>query len=110
MKPEIYEKWEQALSHLRNAEKLLEDGKVQDAAKEAYTSFMFGLRTIDALAEELKLPELSEIRKNAFYEWCERKFPEFGGKHYTPKESVEWIRKTLKKLSDELPPDTLRPL
>jgi nucleoid-associated protein YejK len=105
MKPEIYEEWEQALSHLGNAEKLYEDGKFQEAAKEANGAIISGCFAIIQLAEELKLPDLSVIQENVFYEWAERK-----RKHYTPKENIEWVRSTLKRLSDELPPDTLRPL
>ncbi len=103
MKHEIYEEWEEALSHFRNAEKLLEDEKVQEAAKEADTAIMFGLHTIAILSKELKMPDLLVIQENAFYDWCERK-----RKHYTPKENIEWVLSTLKRLSDELPPDTLR--
>ena len=105
MKPEINEEWEQALSCLEKAEKLYEVGKFQEAAREADGAITFGIHTIHALAEELKLPDLSVIQENAFYEWIERK-----EKHYTPKETVEWVRKTLKRLSDELPPDTLKTL
>ena len=105
MKPEIYEEWEQALSHLLNAEKLLEDENIQEAANEADIAIMLGLHTIPQLSQELGLPDLLVIQENSFYDWCERK-----RKHYTPKENVEWVRSTLKRLSDELPPDTLRPL
>ncbi len=109
MKPEIYEEWEKALSHLLNAEKLLEDENIQEAENEANAAIMLGLQTITILAKELEIPDLLVIFENACHDWCERT-PEFGGKHYTPKENIEWVRSTLKRLSDELPPDTLRPL
>jgi hypothetical protein len=110
MKPEICKEWEDALSHLRNAEKLKEDGKFQEAEEEANVAIVCGIHAIRPLAKELNLPSLSAIQENAFYEWQERKFPEFGAKHYTPEENVEWVGKTLRRLSGELPPDTLRPL
>jgi len=114
MKPEMcerWEEWEEALSRLRNAEELLKDEKFQEAADQANLAFGFGFRAIKTLSEVLvlEIPDLSVIADNAFSDWCERK-PEFGGKHHTPKETVEWVRKTLKRLSDELPPDTLRPV
>ena len=80
MKPEIYEEWEEALSYLRNAEKLLADEKVQEAAKEIDTATAFGLHTIAILSKELGLPDLLAIQENAFYDWCERK-PALDGKH-----------------------------
>ncbi len=109
MKPEIYEEWEQALNYLEKAEKLYEVGKFQEAAREADTAIMLGLHTIAMLAKELEIPDLLVIQGNAFHDWCERT-QKFGGKHHTPKENIEWVRSTLKRLSDELPPDTLRPL
>lgn len=112
MKPEMCERWEEwqeALSFLRNAEELLKDEKFKEAEEEAYFAFGLGFRAIKTLSEVLDIPDLSVIADNVFSDWCERK-SEFGGKHYTPKETVEWTRKTLKRLSDELPPDTLRPL
>jgi hypothetical protein len=51
------------------------------------------------------MPNLLVIKGNEYIGWLER-----GEQYYTPKETVEWTRKTLKRLSDELPPDTLRPL
>ncbi|MCP4259202.1 MAG: hypothetical protein GY774_17095 [Planctomycetes bacterium] len=108
MKPKIYEEWEQALSFSQKAEKLYEDGKFKEAAKEADSAIIFGLHTIGALAKELDINDLFVIQGNALNEWYERTSPESGGKHHTPKENVEWARKTLKRLSDELPPDTLR--
>ncbi|GAG14099.1 unnamed protein product [marine sediment metagenome] len=109
MKPKIYEEWEQVLSYLEKAEKLYEVGKIQEAENEANAAIMLGLQTIAILAKELEIPDLLVIFENACHDWCERT-PAFGGKHYTPKENIEWVRSTLKKLSDELPPDTLRPL
>ena len=53
--------------------------------------------------------DLKVIAENAFNDWLERTQPEFGAKHNTPKENIEWVHNTLKRLSAELPPDTLRP-
>ena len=112
MKPEMRERgeeWEKALSCLRNAEQLLKDEKFKEAEDEAHFSFIHGFRAIKTLSEVLDIPNLSVIADNALSDWNKRK-SEFGGKHYTPKENVEWTRKTLNRLSNELPPDTLRPV
>ena len=109
MKPKIYEEWEQALSFLEQAEKLSKDKKFPEAANKADVAIILGLHTIGILSKELGLPDLLVIQGNVLQDWEERK-PVFGGRHYTPKENIEWIRSTLKRLSDELPPDTLRPV
>ncbi len=105
MKPEIYKFWEEALSCLENAEKLLKDRKFQEAENNTDCAIMYGCAAIVQLAKELGMPNLLAIKGNEYIGWLER-----GEQYYTPKETVEWTRKTLKRLSDELPPDTLRPL
>lgn len=105
MKPEIYKFWEEALSCLENAEKLLKDKKFQEAVKESDGAIILGCGAIIQLARELEMPDLLVIKGDAYIGWLERR-----EKHYTPKETVEWARKSLKRLSDELPPDTLRPV
>ena len=115
MKPEICNLWEAALSHYRSIDGLLKDKKFEEAEKVAGQAWASGCLAIFKLSEELKIPELSEIARNAFSEWYERflngyekkGFPE---KHYTLKEKIEWYCRTLKRLSELCPPDTFPPL
>ena len=81
------------------------DKKSQEAVKQANDAIVMGIGAIIQLARELGMPDLLEIEGNEYIGWLERR-----EKYYTPKETVEWARKSLKRLSDELPPDTLRPL
>ena len=110
MKPEIYKLWEEALSSFDNAEKLTKERNYNEAEKYAASAFVIGIKAIIELSKEMGIDDLNVIAGNAFGEWVERE-PEFemGGKHHTPKENIDWARKVLKRLSDELPPDTLRP-
>jgi hypothetical protein len=105
MKPETCAQWEQALSHFSNAEKLLRDEKLEEAGREAVRAFVLAISAVEILSDELGMAELSEIAKNALFEGSDR-----AGRHYTPKETIEWARRILKRLSHELPPDTFRPL
>jgi hypothetical protein len=105
MKPETCTQWEQALSRFSNAEKLLRDEKFEEASREAIPAFFLAVSAVEILSDELAMAELSEIAKNALFEGFKR-----ADRHYTPKETIEWVRRTLKRLSDGLPPDTFRPL
>jgi len=105
MKRETCAQWEQALSHFSNAEKLLRDKKFEEASREAVPAFVLAISAVEILSGELGIDELSEIAKNALFEGFER-----AGRNYPPKDTVEWVRRTLKRLSDGLPPDTFRPL
>ncbi len=98
--------WEKVLSCWQNVEELLKDKNIQEAADKAYWAVLFGIVATNTLSKELKIPHLSVIADNVVSDLCERR-PEFGGKHYTPKETIEWGRKILKQLSDEFPPNTL---
>jgi len=110
MKPELYEKWEKVLSSFNNAEKLAKDGNYNEAENEAVCAFIFGVKAIIELSKEMGIDDLNVITGNAKREWMEREPAwEMGGKHHTPKENIDWTRKTLKRLFDELPPDTFRP-
>ena len=108
MKPETSKEWELALSYFTKAEELLRDENFQDAEQQATMAILFAARAMIALSEELEMSELSVKGNNVFNEWVER-IPAFKGKRYTPKEHIEWCRSVLKRLSDELPPDTFPP-
>ena len=105
IKPETSNLWEEALNHFGNAEEMWKNESFQKAAGEATSSTLFGIRAITELSKELKMPELFEIAVNALLDGLERL-----EKHYTPKETIEWARRTLKRLSDATPEDTFRPL
>ena len=109
IKPETHKQWEDALSHFNNVDKLIKSGELQKAVEEATLAFVFGQQAINKLSSELNLPDLSVSSLNALSGWFERISPSEGGKHYTPKEHIEWARKILRRLSEELPPDTLPP-
>ncbi|MHC4174687.1 MAG: hypothetical protein ACYTBX_14345 [Planctomycetota bacterium] len=96
MKPEIYKEWEQALSYLEKAEKLYEVGKFQEAPRKANGAITFGIHTIHALAEELKIPDLLVSQENAFYEWTERMSPEFGENTIHPRKPLNGFERLLK--------------
>lgn len=106
MKPEICDQWEKVLSDWRKVEELRKDKQFEKAAWEAVSVFLSGIRVILALSKELDDQDLNVKVVNAFGEWWEKAL---GGKHYTPKETIDWARGTLKRLSGELPPDTFRP-
>jgi len=106
MKPETYDLWEKALGYLEEAEELSKFDKFQEAEQKAFKAFWAAIPAINALSRELEISDLSIIAENAGIAWLE--FME--SKHYTPKEMVEWICSRLKRLSDDLPPDTFRPL
>ena len=89
---------------------MIKVGDIEKAEQEAFGAFVLGQRAIDKLSNELKTPDLKFVASNALQDFFERNFPSEGGKHYTPKEQIEWARKTLKRLSDELPPDTFPPV
>jgi len=105
MKPETYKLWEEALNHFRNAEKMLKNKNFQQAAKEAEASVYGGMFAIKFLSDELGMRDLMEISFSVLLDYHER-----SKKHYAPKEIIGWARRTLKRLSDECPPDTFRPL
>ena len=110
MKPEIQKEWQDALSRLRNAQKLYDHQEFQEGEKDADAAILLAIHAIGALAKELELHDLSEIQANALLELLERRCRDLGGKHYGPKANIEWAKETLERLSKELPPDTLRPL
>jgi hypothetical protein len=72
MKPEIYKFWEEALSCLENAEKLLKDKRFQEAENNADCAIMYGCATIVQLAKELGMPNLLVIKGNEYIGWLER--------------------------------------
>lgn len=104
MKPETYNKWEKALDYFEEAEKLSKSNKLQEAGSEATCAFVAAFQAIYELSKELEMSDLSIIAENACLEWLELE-----SKHYRPKQLLEWVRKRLKRLSDDLPPDTFRP-
>lgn len=105
MKPETHENWEKALSHFKNAEKLLKDEKFNEAEEQARFAVFWGFDAMLKLSKELEMDDLNTIAWNVLNEGAER-----GMKgHYPPKENIEWSRKILKRFTAELPPDTLRP-
>jgi len=106
MKPETNNLWEKALGYLEEAEQLSKDKEFHEAMRKAIEAFVAALQAINALSREMEMPELWVIGENAGLAWLEF----MDSKHYTPKETVEWIRGRLKWLSDELPLDTFRPL
>jgi hypothetical protein len=110
MKPEICDQWEEVLSSWREVGELVKDEQLEEAASKAIFTFILGVRVTKALSDELEDRDLCVIAENAIGEWMERE-PAWGigGKHHTPKENIEWAHKTLKRLSDALPPDTFRP-
>lgn len=97
--------WEVSLSHFRKAEGFLNKNKFEEAASEAMRAFHVGAAAVKALSEELGLTDLATIADNTINDCAERMMPEYGGKHYTPKEIVRWVRKTLRRLSEETPLD-----
>jgi hypothetical protein len=104
MKPETYNLWEKALVLFEEAEELSKGDKFQEAEWKATEAFVAAMQAINALSRELEMSDLSIIVENAGLEWLELE-----NKHYRPKEMLEWIRRRLKRLSDDLPPDTFRP-
>ncbi|MCX5636505.1 MAG: hypothetical protein NTX52_02275 [Planctomycetota bacterium] len=107
LRPEIYEKWEEALKHRGNAEKLSREGKLQEAEIEANIALLLGIQTIIELSKEPEMHDLSVIANNILSDMFERNEV---GKHYTPKERLERADSALKQLFAEIPPDILRPL
>jgi len=107
MKLETYKQWEEAVNHYRKIDDLLKDKKFEEAKQEAIFSIISGCAGIYVLSEELKMPDLKVIAINAFQDLGEKLISK---EHYTPKEIIKWARRTLKKLSDECPPDTFHPL
>lgn len=103
MKPETYNKWEKALSYFEEAEELSKSNKLQEAGRKATDAFVAAFQAIYVLSKELEMLDLSIIAENACLEWLGLE-----SKHYRPKEMLEWVRKRLKRLSDDLPPDTFR--
>jgi HEPN domain-containing protein len=104
IKPETRKLWEEALGHFRKAEELLNDNKPEVVSEEATKSVVYGCKAIVELSKELKMNDLRSIASNELNDWFDK-----SEKHYTPKEIIERARRTLKRLSDELPPDTLIP-
>jgi len=109
IKPETYKLWKEALDHFKNSDELKKAGELTKASHEAIHAFLLGQRAIYELSKELKMPDLTEVANNALHDFFERYMPSEGGKHYTPKETIEWARNTLKRLSAELPTDTFEP-
>jgi hypothetical protein len=107
MKSEAYKLWEQALNSFRNAEENLKNGNSQQASKDATAAALIGCQALTELSKELQIPDLSVISNNALLDCCERIMSR---KHYTPNETVEWSRRTLKRLHSETPEDTFQPL
>jgi len=108
MKPETYNLWEKALGYLEEAEELSKGDKFNEAERKATEAFISALQAIKALSRELEMSDLSMMWENAGLEWIEL----MDSKHYRnrPNEMVKWIRRRVKRLSDDLPPDTFRPL
>ena len=50
MKPETYKLWEEALSCLNNAEKLVKDKNLNKAVNEATGAFMIGVKAVMELS------------------------------------------------------------
>lgn len=105
MKPETFEKWELALTYFRRAEQLFRDKKFHEAEGHAITAVILAAQAMIALSKELQMPGLSEIGLNAIGEFVDR-----SKKHYTPEATIEWSRRVIKRLGDEVPPDTFLPL
>ena len=103
MKPETYNFWEKALGYLEEAEELSKGNKFEEARWKSIEAFVSAMQAINALSKEVEMSDLSIIAENAGLEWLELE-----SKHYTPKEMFEWIRRRIKRLSDDLPPDTFR--
>jgi len=110
IKPETSKLWEETLKHFRNIDEMKKVGDTKKAMEEAIHAFMLGQRAVDKLSQELNMPDLKFVASNALQDFFERNFPSEGGKYYTPKEQIEWAQKTLRRLSDELPPDTFPPV
>lgn len=106
MKPETYNLWEKALGYLKEAEELSKGNKFKEAMRKAIEAFVAAMQAINSLSRELEMSDLSIIAENAVLAWLE--FVE--SKHYTSNEMVEWISRRLKRLYDDLPPDTFRPV
>jgi len=105
MKPETHEYWNKALSLIKNAEKLYKDKKNDEAEEQALLALIKGISAMIKLSRELGIDDLSTIAWNALQEHFDR--TKKG--HYTPKETIEWVRKVLKRLSDELTPYGFKP-
>ncbi len=127
--PETYKLWNKASRHHIKAEELLKDNKFEDSIVEAILSLLSGYLAIVALSKELEMPDLSVMADYALLEWFEKSLSEHytrdqaiawlsmalrgklnaAEKNYRPEEIIEWVHKTLKQLSEDLPPDTLPP-
>lgn len=105
MKPELHEKWEKALSHIKNSEKLEKDKKYAEAEKEGRFAFFHGFEAMLKISKELEVDDLSTIAWNFFNMGVEREEKA----HNTPRENIEWYRKVLKRFSGELSPYKFRP-
>ena len=106
MKPETYNRWEKALGNLEEADELKKLGKSEKATEKATAAFWEAMQAWWTLSEEMEMPDLRTYANNAAHEWIEFR----DGKHYAPNKMVDWVRGSLKRLSDYLPPDTFRPL
>ena len=104
MNAEIYNKWEDAFNHFKQAEELLKNKRDREAYYEACSAIIAATEAIKALSKYLEIPSLSDIRQIVLADWIE-----FDMKKPMPRQLVEHVRKGIKRLSDELPPDTLRP-
>ena len=104
MKPETYEKWENALSYFGNAEELWKDGKPEEAARIADMAVWLACIAVTNLSDELKIDCLSERAKHYITGWSNKIRKE----SYTAKQTIEEARGILQLLSAELPADTFR--
>ena len=100
IKPETYNKWEKVLDDFDKAEELFKNKEFEQAKEKANYAFIGGLRAFAHLIQDLEMPKLAANLANIFYHWEET----VGGKHHTPLETIEWVRKALNRISDETPP------
>ena len=105
MKPEKFEIWQMAHACFSKAETEQREGKLQEAANSCQTGILIALRALTQLSNELEMQGLSEVSDNVFMEFWERR-----EKHHTPKEDIEWAKRTMASLCEALPPDTFVPI
>lgn len=106
MKPETCKLWDKALGYLEEAKELKKSGIFKKATGKAIEAFLVAIQAINALSRDLEMPDLEVFAENAVLEFVE--FME--SKDYTPNKMIDWVRRSLKRLSDYLPPNTFRPV